>query len=468
MNMKKQTNLAKNTLIYAIGNFGSKILAYVMVLVYSYYITPEELGYYDVVLTTISMVQPLVIFQINDGVFRFLIDSEKDQRTAIVGNTMKFLCMTTLASEIVFAVFCGFVNVRYAVWVGLLLFTNMFFLLMQDIVRGLGLSKEYAAYGVLNSVVMLVLETVGLIVLNLGVKALIISKACAFGVCIVTMFVRHGILLQALREKLSKAVLGPILRYSAPLVPNTICWWVVNASDRYIILFALGAAYNGIYSMATKFPTVLTMITVIFFMAWQETAIKEYNTSERDNFFSEIFHKYSVLLFSLCLCAIPVTRIVIELFVSAAYREAWKYTGFLYLGAAFSALCSFLGMGYQISKETARSLATTIFAAILNFGINIACVHFVGLQAASFSTFAAYLFLFLIRLKHSQRYFTLTIRWGVFGSLFAAVLAMMALSFIIPNLWLCAVVELAAVVITLKLNADILMPYFEKIKKRLS
>lgn len=84
--MKSSSKLAKNTAIYAIGNFGTKILSYVMVLVYSYYITPEELGYYDVVLTTISMIQPLVIFQLNDGVFRFLIESKKEQNKAIIGN----------------------------------------------------------------------------------------------------------------------------------------------------------------------------------------------------------------------------------------------------------------------------------------------------------------------------------------------------------------------------------------------
>ena len=101
--MKSGSKLAKNTVIYAIGNFGTKILSYVMVLVYSYYITPEELGYYDVVLTTISMIQPLVIFQLNDGVFRFLIESEKEQSKAIIGNSTKFLCLTTLVTEILFA-----------------------------------------------------------------------------------------------------------------------------------------------------------------------------------------------------------------------------------------------------------------------------------------------------------------------------------------------------------------------------
>ena len=185
--MKSGSKLAKNTVIYAIGNFGTKILSYVMVLVYSYYITPEELGYYDVVLTTISMIQPLVIFQLNDGVFRFLIESEKEQSKAIIGNSTKFLCLTTLVTEILFAVFCAFVNIQYALWVGLLLALTMFFILFQDIIRGLGLNKEYAFYGVLNSVVMLVMEVVGLMILHLGVEVLIVSKACAYGVCIVTM-----------------------------------------------------------------------------------------------------------------------------------------------------------------------------------------------------------------------------------------------------------------------------------------
>ena len=463
--MNKHSSLAKNTLIYAIGNFGSKFLAYVMVLVYSYYITPEELGYYDVVLTTISMIQPLVIFQINDGVFRFLVDSDKHQQTAIVGNVMKFLCITTIASELVFAIFCGFVNVQYAVWIGLLLVTTMFFVLMQDVIRGLGLNKEYAAYGVLNSVVMLVLEAVGLIALHMGVEALLISKVCAYGACIITMFARHRELSQALREKISKKVLGPILKYSAPLVPNTICWWVVNSSDRYIILFALGAAYNGIYSMSTKFPTILTMVTSIFYLAWQETAIKEYNTPERDRFFSDIFQKYYVLLFSLCLCAIPATRIVIELFVSDAFKDAWKYTGFLYLGASFSALCSFLGMGYQISKETARSLATTIFAAILNFGVNIACVKFIGLQAASFSTFAAYLFLLLIRLQHSKRYFILTIHWVKFIGLFMLAILFMLITVFVPYLCLCVPMVLVAFIILVRMNYSMLLPFISKIRR---
>ena len=61
--MSREKELVKKTGIYAVGNLGAKVLSYVMVLVYSYFILPDEMGYYDLIITTVAMIQPLVIFQ---------------------------------------------------------------------------------------------------------------------------------------------------------------------------------------------------------------------------------------------------------------------------------------------------------------------------------------------------------------------------------------------------------------------
>ena len=456
--------LIKKTAVYAVGNFGSKILAYVMVLVYSYYITAEDMGYYDIILTTISMVQPLVLFQINDGVYRYLIDAKKQMQSTIVGTGFRFLCLTTLAAEVLLIGLNFFVELQYPVWIGALLASTMFFVYLQDVIRGLGKSKLYAAMGILNSVVMLGCEVVGLLLLKLGVQALVISKVIANLTCILVMLICEKEAASGLRIKLQWQQLSPLLKYSAPLVPNTISWWIVNSSSRYIILGFLGTSFNGIFSMASKFPTILTTITSIFFLAWQESAIKEYNSPNRDSFFSDVFRKYYTLLFTLCICAIPATRIVIELFVAQEYKISWQYTGFLYLGAALSALCSFLGMGYQISKETGRSFATTVFAAALNIGVNILLVQVIGLYAASFAAFASYLFLFAIRIKHTKRYFTLSVNWLRFALLFVGVLAMMAFVYMAGSVWSSMILSLVAVAILAWQNKELVLPLLLKMK----
>lgn len=443
--MSREKDLVKKTGIYAIGNLGAKVLSYVMVLVYSYFILPDEMGYYDLIITTVAMIQPLVIFQMNDGVYRFLADKKSKNSLATVGTGTKFLFFTTLFTEVVFLILSFFYKFEYAGWIALYICSVIFYAFFQDAIRGFGSSKLYAFIGVLNSIVMLVYEVIGLMVLGQGVKALLISKVIANYICIIVLFIMQKELRECVKTKFDKSIFRELLRYSAPLVPNTICWWIVNASDRYIILYFLGTTYNGIYSMATKFPTVLTTLTSIFYLAWQEAAIKEYDTPDRDSFFSKIFKKYYVLLFTLGICAIPATKLVIELLVASNYKNAWMYTGFLYLGAIFSALCSFLGLGYQISKQTERSLFTTVFAAVLNIAINIVLIRIIGLQAASFSTFAAYLFLFIVRLKHTERYYKLSVDWKEFIILFFISIVMIFLAWYINNIIVTIAITFASI-----------------------
>ena len=137
-----------------------------------------------------------------------------------------------------------------------------------------------------------------------------------------------------------------------------------------------------------------------------------------------------MLLFSLIWCAVPATNVIIKWFVGIEYIDAWQFTGFLYLSTVFSALSSFLGIGYQISRETKRSVLSTVSAAGINILINISLVKIIGLHAASFSTFVSYLVLFIIRIFHSKKYFTLHIDWMIFIIMSFIAGAIIALSYI--------------------------------------
>src|SRR5690606_8485784 len=77
--------------------------------------------------------------------------------------------------------------------------------------------------------------------------------------------------------------------YSWPLVPNTISWWLINAADKYIILYVLSIEANGIYGVASRFPAIIVLVNSVFLMAWQDTGIttKETDYSKKDSFFAK-------------------------------------------------------------------------------------------------------------------------------------------------------------------------------------
>ena len=298
----------------------------------------------------------------------------------------------------------------------------------------------------------------------MGIECLLIAKIIGNTVAMIFLYVNapefHGFWRIPINRSLAKS----IFKYSFPLVPNQISWLIVNGSDRYIILFFLGTAYNGIYTISNKFPTIITTITAIVYLALQETIIKEYNSPDRDEFYSKTFEKYYTLLFSLILCAIPATDLVIRWFVSPAYSDAWRYIGFLYLSTVFSALSSFMGIGYQISKETKRSVVSTISAAGINVLINVIFAPIIGLHAASTSTFIAYFVLFLIRIRHCKRYFTLHINWKLFGLLLGVSLGVIAGSYFLNEIGniILAVTAFAALLV---LNKNFVLGIIKSKKK---
>lgn len=63
---------------------------------------------------------------------------------------------------------------------------------------------------------------------------------------------------------IDKKILKMILKYSIPLVPNSLMWWIMAAGDKYIINYFLGDSANGIYSLALKIPQIINMVYSLF------------------------------------------------------------------------------------------------------------------------------------------------------------------------------------------------------------
>ena len=236
------------------------MLSFVMVLVYTHYITTSDLGYYDLILTTVSLIQPIVTMAFDEGIYRWMIDdSYKDKRT-IVTTCLKITSVTTLGAIAVLFLLNFKFHFQYVLLIALYLASVVLYAMFLNAVRGLSNNKLYAMSGVLNSIAMLVLEILGLMVFNMGVEALLFANLASNLIAIVYIYLKQKELHGILKESVDRVLAKKIFNYSMPLVPNQISWWIVNSSDRYIILFFLGTSFNGIYSVSNKFPTIITTI----------------------------------------------------------------------------------------------------------------------------------------------------------------------------------------------------------------
>lgn len=73
--------LIKNTGIFAIGTFGSKILTLLIIPLCTHYIATDDMGVYDMVYTIIALLQPIAVLAIPESLFRWVIDAKADKKS---------------------------------------------------------------------------------------------------------------------------------------------------------------------------------------------------------------------------------------------------------------------------------------------------------------------------------------------------------------------------------------------------
>ena len=416
---QKNKTLLAGTIIYAIGNFGTKFLSFIIVPLYTYYILPEDLGTYDVLCTTINLLTPLITMQISDAAFRWMVTND-DNIVPCVSATYKLLAVNcTITAGIILLINC-FVPITYCYYFIAILILGRILGSMQKLLRGLKNQKLYATSGLVYTSVFLVLNLVFICGLHQGVEALlwssIIANIVAIGLILLCEKSLRKVDIKSSHRKLQKEM----LKYSMPLVPSTLNWWVMGASDRYVILFFLGSAANGIYAVANKFPSILSTVFLMFNNSWTDMSLADSDSKEDYSaYYSSVFKQLYVLSFTSVILLIPATKVVATLILSTAYKEASVYIAFLYLGAVFQAFSSFYGVGYLKDKSTSGAASTSVYGAIVNLAVNILCIEFIGIHAASISTFLGFFAMWAIRRQQMKKSLLIDIQWSLFIFLFA-------------------------------------------------
>ncbi len=406
----KYKKLASNTFIFALGTFSSKVLVFLMMPFYTRVMSSESYGIVDIIVQTCTLLIPLASIGINNGVIRFGLERKLNQKsvftfgflTIMAGFGLLLLCRPWLRAITVTAPY-----------------TNMmvFYVLMSclqglcgQFARAQGYIRLYAADGILRTVLTILLNIVFMVFLDMGIEGYILSTILTDGFSALMIFVAAKLYRFVSFVQLERSIALGMLKYSVPLIPNTVCNWIVNISNRYLITYMIGSSANGIYAISNKIPTILTIVATIFSEAWQISAVSE-EAEEREQFFSKVMEVYLSVAFLTAGILIATAKLTTYLLASPAFYEAWKYIPFLVLATTFSCLASFLSSIYMVEKKSMHTLTTTAFSAVLNIALNLLWLPRYGIYGAAFATFVSYFAMFAVRAIHSRKY--IKIKWNV-------------------------------------------------------
>jgi O-antigen/teichoic acid export membrane protein len=430
--MDKYKKLASNTVIVGIGSFSSKLLVFLLMPVTTRLLTTAEFGTADLAVQAANLLYPVVSIGIANAILRFGLDSNENKKD--VFSTGIF---TILAGFIIFLLSAPLlVRIEYISQNMFMIYLYVFFATLHAVCSNFLRANEqirlYAVDGIFCTALMAAFTVLFLAVFKMGVTGYLLATIVSNAISILFLFVTAKLHKYIHIKELNRKTFIAMLKYSIPLIPSMVFWWITSVSDRFFVTHFIGSAANGLYAAANKVPQIIVILSNIFSDAWLIAAVSEDSISGRDHFFSKVFKSYQAIVFitasGLIMCAQLITRIL----VSDAFYASWQYMPVLVIATVFSCFVTFLQSVYFVEKKSLLTLITILIGALVNIVLNIFLIPVYGINGAALSTFISYFIVFVLRALNTKKYIQINFNPLI---LFINLMLVSAQSFLIIYEW---------------------------------
>ncbi|WP_295080291.1 oligosaccharide flippase family protein [Ruminococcus sp.] len=386
----KYQNLVKNTIIFAIGNIGSKLILFLLVPLYTNYMTTDEYGIADLVFNIGQILVPFCSAGVYATVIRFGIS--KDTRHQDVLRNALLIITCGSAAMLLISPLVGLYHqlTEWKWYLCAFVITDLYSWVEMNYLKAKEQNKMYTALSVIRTLSLALCNVLLIAVLHLGARGYLLSTIISAVITIVLAAVFGGLYCDLRESRRDNALLKEMLIYSAPLILNGISWWIIHSSDKLMVGFMISASALGIYGVAGKIPSVINVIVSIFSQAWDISSIKEVEGNSDTRFFNNIFSVYSFMVFSVSLLTVAFTKLFMSVYVGPDFASAWQYVPLLLVSAAYGAISTYFASFFIALKKSRLSMYSTLIGAVVNILLNLILIPFIGVWGAVIGTVVAY------------------------------------------------------------------------------
>ena len=403
--MNRSKYLLKNTIIFAIGSFGTKLVSLFLVPLYTSYLKVSDYGILDIINTLSVLVAPILMMNIHEAVLRFLLDKDAD-KNKIISTSNAFLIQNILISFLSYFVFVNLPDYRaYALQTSLLFFFTGLYPVITSYARGNEQVLKYSIISIVQTLLSATFAILFLIGFKQGLQGYLLGVNLAYAISILFAFFFTGMFKHVFPFKIDSKIFLQMLKYSAFLIPNSILWWVINSSDKLMIKYYLGAEASGLFAAAYKIPSILIVFVTIFVQAWQLVAIKKsISQSDDERYANKLFGCLISLLFFVSSCLLLFIKPIMSVFVAKDYYESWTYVPLLFIGFILLSLGNFVSITLAKHKNTKDILISSVLGAVINVALNFAFIKRFGINGCSFAACVSYFIILVYKVFASRKY----------------------------------------------------------------
>jgi len=370
------------TIIYFIGQMGAKVLSFLLLPLYTNYISKDAYGYFDIMQVYLGIAIPVIFMEIWSGILRFSVEKrEREGLENVYSNAIALsaglFCVFTAA----YLIANHFLHFQYSGYIYLYAVVWLLDLILKSQCRGLGYNRVYAVSGMITTFLVAALSILCVFVFHMDIETLFLSNIIGFFVNDLYLVARTKIYRYLKIRQINREMLMTLLKFCLPLSINSVFYWILNSVNRVIIVNYLGVDANGSYAVANKLGTIITVFVSIAMLSWQETIFSA-KREDLQKIYNESFHQISHILLYGSLVLIPLTALVFNIFIGQEYRDIYALTLLMYFSVFVTSLNSFIDVLFSAIKKTDLLMVEKVVGGVINLGVMFFSIRTYGLYSS--------------------------------------------------------------------------------------
>lgn len=475
-NRKEAKQLLINTALIAFGNLGAKLISFLLLPLYTSILTTSDYGIYDFIITISTFLTPVVSLSLYESLFRFLIEAKQKEDDEKVKNVISCSILLTLICEVIYfgiSMIIFFISkINYIPILTLYVVSGILYLFSISLLRGIGQVKFYALYSGIKNALQVLFSYVSVAKLNLGINGLLFATIItSFGISIV-IFIHFRLWKYISIRKENLKMTKDLIRYSLPLVPDSVGTTIVGMADRIVVKGFLGNSENGIYSIAHKFPSMIEVVYHFFMTSWNESASRVYENSKENvkkikEYYQELYGFTKRFIIGAVLVLLACMPLLFKILIKGDYVKAFEYVPILVIAQLLNCIANFYSGILIANKDTKKIAESTLIAAGINIILNLSLVFLLGMYGVLIGTLISNIVLVLIRKSNSDKYIKLDENYK-YLLITICIFIIILLLYDYNNIYKCIVAVIISIIYFIITNNNFILMIFKWIKSKIS
>jgi len=441
--------LARHSAIYGLGGLVSRILAVLLLPLYTSYLTTTDYGRVETLVALTAILVTLLRAGISNAFFRFYFDSpEPAERLRVLRTAFWFTIATStaglVAGWILASPIADALNVEDPALVRaafVALWAQMNYEQLTALFRVEERSTAFVAASLANVVLTIAATVLLVVVYEQGALGVIVGN---FTGTLIVYAVLVGYRREQLGLQFDRALLRRMNQFGLPLVPSGVALWTLNFSDRFFLARIAGQDDVGRYSLGVRVASAMVLLLVAFRTAWPAFAysIDDDREARRTYGFVLTYLLYVSCWLSLALGVLAPWIVRVLARDESFWPGADVVAPLAFAGALWGAY-TVVSIGIGRLKRTQFNWAITGSAAILDVGLNLLLIPPYGIRGAAAAAVAAFAFMFVAMAVYAQRLYPVPYQWRRVATIVGTAAALTVVGRLVDRLDVSIVLVLA-------------------------